>query len=239
MRREYLYFLFGMLIADYGCRKTSSPENSAALNIVNAINNSNPIVTNFTEFNAKGILETSLQFYSTANQIPFASSWESGSYVGKTGLSIAQISDTTTTIWNGHFNLSVGSIQSLFLFGDTSSVDTLFSVDAIPFYPFSDSVAGVRFVNLVRNSQPMSINIQENPPSQTEFTDLDYKRLSSFKAYSANSAVPGYYNFEIRDQATDSLLQSFQWAFVLEKCNTIVIAGSSANGIVVFETNNY
>jgi hypothetical protein len=113
--------------------------------------------------------------------------------------------------------------------GDTISVDTLFTTDVVPYYPPGDSVAGLRFINLTQNSLPMAVNIQGAPPSQTEFVNLGYKQVSAFKSYSANSGVPGYYTFEIRAQASDSLLLTYTWNYQVFKNQTIVIAGSATN----------
>jgi hypothetical protein len=239
MYRIITFSIVIWIISLESCIKTNPPNGSTALNIVNAINNSNAIVTNFTPLNAKGIPVEPLQYYSSANAISQGNDYESGSYIGLTNLSIAQITDTGVTLWNGEFDLQRGSIHSLFFCGDTSSIDTLLTTDAIPYYPYSDSMAGVRFVNLAQGSLPMSVNLQGNPPTQTEFTNVGYKLMSTFKTYSANSSAPGSYNFEIRDQASDSLLAVFSWSYTLEKNNTIYIMGSQGAGFNAAQMNNF
>jgi hypothetical protein len=224
------------------CVKTNGLSGSAALNIVNAVNLSNPLVTNFTPLNPKGGAENPLQYYATANQIGFAGSYESGSYPGIVDLSLSQIDDTSIDLWQGQLNLPSGSIHTLFFAGDTLSMDTLLSTDLIPYYPAGDSVAGLRFVNLVQNGLAISVNIQGNPPTQTEFSDLGFKQISAFKQYSANSNIPGYYTFEIRYQLSDSLLSVFTWNYAIFKNQTVVIAGSQTNDnspIIPFSMNNY
>lgn len=228
-----------------GCKKTTQTNMTpASLNIVNAINGSNPLVTNFSPLGPKDVQSPFVTYYADANQIGYASSWESGSYAGRTYLSLAQTSDTFTTVWSGNLDLPSGTIHTFFLSGDTTRIDTLFSTDLLPYYPSGDSVAGVRFVNLAENSLPMSINIQGNLPTQTEFSGMGYKHISAFKAYAANSTVPGFYNFEVRDQNTDSLLQTYTWNYTLSRNQTIVICGSegAAAGIypiIAFSMNNY
>jgi hypothetical protein len=222
-----------------GCIKTAGVSGAAAFNVVNAVTNSNPLVTNFTPDVANGHSQEALQYYATANQIPFGSFWESGSYTGETVISISQTSDTMTTLWSGTFDLHIGSIHTLFLSGDTAKLDTLFTTDLIPYYPASDSVAGIRFVNLSRGSLAMTVNIAGNSGAQTEFSDLGYKLPSGFKTYNANSSGPGAYNFEIRDQASDSLLTTYSWTYTLEKSNTVIICGSENVGLVVFDMNNF
>jgi hypothetical protein len=239
---KYIYIIAVFLISSFGCIKTNGPSGSASINIVNAVNLSNPLVTNFTPLNSKGGAESLLQYYASANQIGFASSYESGSYTGTVDLSISQIDDTAINLWEGQLNISIGSIHTLFLAGDTLSIDTLLTTDIIPYYPGSDSVAGLRFVNLVQNGLPISVNIQGNPPTQTEFSNLGYKQISVFKQYSANSSIPGYYTFEIRYQLSDSLLSVFTWDYAIFKNQTVVIAGSQSNvnsPITPFSMNNY
>jgi hypothetical protein len=243
MYRIITCFALASSILAMGCIKTNSAQGSAALNIVNAVNSSTPIVTNFTPLNAKGQFTSTLQYYLTANQISSGSSYESGSYVGATWLSVSQISDTAVTLWSGELILPQGSIHSLFFCGDTTAIDTLLTTDLIPYYPNSDSVSGVRFVNLVKGSGPMSVDIQGNPPMQYEFSGLGYKQMSTFKAYNVSSGGPGSYTFEIRDQDTDSLLTTFAWRYTLEKSNTIVIEGSenpnTTTLVEAFQTNNF
>lgn len=239
MRVIYFFFFFSASLISGGCVKTNSPQGSAALNIVNAINYSDPIVTNFTQINSKSPEGPALQYFATANQIGYCSSWESGSYVGPTFLSISQISDTLAYLWSGELNLNPGGIYSLFFCGDTTSVDTLLTSDKVPYYSISDSSAGIRFVNLVKGSLPMSVNMQGNLPSQFEFSSLGYKEMSNFKPYNANSSGPGSYAFEIRDQNSDSLLAVYYWSYILQRNNTVFIAGSRDLGINAYQLNNF
>lgn len=239
----YYFIAYIFLVTCGACKKTTAHYTAgSSLNIINAINGSNPIVTDFQPLGPKGV-QNSLEYYATANSISYASSWESGSYTGNTYLSLSQMPDTMTTLWAGSLNLKPENIYSFFLCGDTTAVDTLFTTDVLPNYIGADSLAGVRFVNLTESSQPMSVNIQGNSPTQTEFSGLAYKQISAFKSYSANSSVPGFYNFEIRDLNTDSLLQTFTWAYTLSRNQTIVICGqegvTSNYPITIFSVNNY
>lgn len=230
-----IIFSFSFLLC---CTKINTRNSFSSLNIINASFNSNPVITNFSQLEPKGPA-TPLQYYATANSIPYGNSWESGSYVGSTNLSLSQSSDTSTSLWSGHLNLQSGYIYSLFIIGDTSNIDTLLITDNIPYYPASDSAIGIRFVNLVQNSYPMTVNIEGNMPDQIEFDNLGYKQISNFKRYSANSSIPGFYNFEIRDKNSDSLLITFSWFYSLQKSNTIVISGTPQFGLSVFPINNY
>jgi hypothetical protein len=243
MKISNCYIIIYFPLLAFACKKeTIKSEGSASLNIVNVVNGTNSLVTNFTTPDAKGN-QPPLQSFGKANQVWYSSYSVSSSYIGETYLSLSQMPDTLSTVWKGSFDLAAGSIYTFFLSGDTSNVDTLFTTDIIPYYPMGDSVAGVRFINLIQGSMPMSVNIQGNPSTQTEFSGLGYRQISAFKSYSANSNIGGTYNFEIRDQYTDSLLQTFPWNYTLRKNQTIVICGqegaSSAYPITVFPMNNY
>ena len=239
MKQIYIYATIFTLLLISGCIKTNSYHGTSALNIVNAVNYSDPMVTNFSKNGVKGTPSSILKYYSTANQIAYGNSWESGSYIGETFLSISQISDTTNVLWNGEINLEVGSIHSLFFCGDTATIDTFFTTDIIPYYRAADSLSGIRFVNLVKGSLPMSVNIQGNSPSLTEFNNLGYKQMSIFKPYNFNSSGPGSYSFEIRDQNSDSILTVFSWSNTLQQSNTVFITGSSSLGINAYQLNNF
>jgi hypothetical protein len=225
-----------------GCVKTARLPGSASFTIINAINGSNPLIPNSTPLDPKGSPTSPLQYYASAAEIPYGTYWE-GSYIGKTTISLSQLSDTLLPLYTGNFNFFSGQVYSLFLSGDTTRIDTLFSVDQIPSYAPTDSVAGIRFTNLISQGLPITINLQGNLPSQTEFNPLPYESLSNFKQFPATETTPSAYTFEIRDQVSDSLLLTFTWNFAVFKNNTIVISGSetaaSQYPISAFLVNNY
>jgi hypothetical protein len=199
---------------------------TASLTIVNAVTGSSSLYTNFGA--TAGKETTSLQWYSTAAEVGHNSWSEFGSYSGIVDLAFSQTTDSLKVIWSGSVTLPIGSINSLFLSGDTTTVDTVTSVDNIPDFPQGDSLAGVRFANLSKGSLPMTVNIKGNPATQTEFSGLGYQQVSAFKSYSAVHSIGGSYSFEIRDQASGNLLATYTWRYTLEKCMTIVITGTSS-----------
>jgi hypothetical protein len=136
----------------------------------------------------------------------------------------------------------------LFLTGaDTNALDYLLTTDSIPFFGPSDSVMGIRFVNLSTGSNPISINL-EGSSNGSEVSNLAYKGITNFKQYVNNSTISDYF-FVIRDVATgDSLTQydflgnysynngyglidPITYDLLTFKCITIVIYGSESNGI--------
>jgi hypothetical protein len=244
MTRYFLLLIFVIpAIGFISCTKFNS-SGSAALSIVNAIDSNSYLITDFEPGGTKGNSGALLQYFATANQIFNGSSWESGSFVGSLSISLFQGTDTVNSLWSGTFNLAPGSIHTLFLSGDTVSVDTLFTTDLIPYYASIDSVAGVRFVNLSRGSLPISVDLQGSSPTQYEFSNLTYRQISGFKQYTAGSnAPPAGYTFEIRDQQSGNLLTTISWSYSLFKNNTIVVGGSenpnTSTPIQAFQVNNY
>jgi hypothetical protein len=233
MKFNNTYFLIGLCLVVIGCAKTNGLKGSASLNIVNAVNGSNPLVTNFTPLNGKGQIESALQYYETANQIVYAGSWESGSYTGLTSLTLSQIDDTTTSIWSGTFNLVIGSMHTLFLIGDTASVDTLFTTDIIAYFSPADSVTGVRFVNLAQYSTPVLVTIQADTTHTPITSNMAYKTMTTFQQLSANSnAQANGYTFEFRDAASDSVLTTYSYAIVPFKSVTICLIGQEGVNVV-------
>jgi len=206
------YILITAILMSFlnACIKTITDPGTSALTIVNAIPNSNALITNFWGNTGSQIQNSdTLQYYSTALQIYYANWSELSSYSGKTTLSLPQISDTTTSLTNLNLNLQIGSIYSLFITGsDTTHVDTLFTKDNIPYYPYSgDSLTGVRFINLSTGSLPILITLQGDTTHTPIANNISYKTVTSFQQLSANSnALLNGYTFEFRDAASDSVI---------------------------------
>ena len=231
----------GVFICMCACHKSTTEVAPASLNIINAIADSQAVIpilnadqpTNYF-VNAEAISYTNAHLYSPPS--------------GSTFINIAQITDTVQVspkfdLFSGTFNLLPGAIYSLFLTGDTTALDTMFVRDNIPPY-YTDSLAGVRFVNLSPGSLPISITIEGNPSSQTEFSGVGYKSITSFKTYAANNSVANSsYLFVVRDQATGDSLASYSWSYTLFKNNTLIISGSESSSsttpLQVFQMNNY
>jgi len=242
LNRCYCCVISGAIIIA-GCVKTSTPPGTSSLTIVNAMNGSSFLLTDFTPLNGKGIPVDQLEYYINAAEIYYSNALEEARG-GETSISLYNYPDTSRSFFAGTFDLGVGKAYSLFICGDTLNTDTLFTKDSIPYYPYSgDSVVGVRFVNLAQNSMQISVNIQGDSLRTNGFSNLYYRDLSSFKSYPATSSIPGYYIFEIRNQSTDSILSTYTWYYDLFKSQTIVIAGSedpaSNFPINVWQYNNF
>jgi hypothetical protein len=201
---------------------------------VHAIANGNPIIPVFSS--------DTVHYYFPASKISYGAA---AVYYPKSGvqpLYVVQSSDTLTRIYNGEVELQEGSMYSLFFAGDTSKPESVLIQDEIPAY--SDSVSGVRFINLSPASAPIKVNIKDKGASQAEFSNIGYKQISEFKPFAATTNIKGsQYIFEIRDQASDSLLLTYTWNYTLYKNKTLVFSGAIQAGkpasLTVFSVNNF
>src|ERR1700753_1848657 len=101
-------FLLGMITL-FSCSKDNTvlPSGGTSITIVNAIVVSSALVPNFN-------YNLPLVYYSTSNsQISYGNSIETGSFSGSVPLSLAQITDTTHTLFKNIVSLPVNTIQSL------------------------------------------------------------------------------------------------------------------------------
>ncbi|HSZ33171.1 MAG TPA: hypothetical protein VK772_07660 [Puia sp.] len=240
-RRTFMLLIMAIQFASTGCIKTATSPGSASLTIVNAVNLSNPLVTNFTPVNEKNGSRIPLEYYSIANQIGYASSYEWGSYINYTSISLSQIEDTFANIWSGTLVLPVGSIHTLFLAGDTTKVDSLFSTDVIPYIAPGDSSTGVRFVNLAQNASSVLVTIQADTTHSPIANNISYKTITPFQQLPADvNALTNGYTFEFRDEATDSILTTvslYNYSYPAQllpfKCETVILIGQAGTSVQV------
>jgi hypothetical protein len=192
--------LFGILLS---CTKEAARPGAAALTIVNAVPDSDPSLLPIFGGTQP------LTWYAFAAQIPYGVSFVTGSYSGTQALTIYHYPDTTehsTPLFDLTLHLPVNTIHTLFLTGTMAAPDTLFTTDALPNFPSSDSSLGIRFVNLSYGSAPVSVNIT-GLAQGSEVNSLPYKGLTGFIHYPATSGVSDY-TFEFRDAASGDLIGS-------------------------------
>jgi hypothetical protein len=227
--------IFAIVTFNCSCKKSgfNSAKPTAALNVINAAPDVPALSVNFTN--------TPIFFAKYQQLVSFGSSWEWGLPPASSPVLLISSSDTSKAFYSGTVDLKAGGIYSMYVLSGSPKGDVLLLEDTIPVY--TDSAAGIRFINLSPDSGPITVNLQGNNPSQMEFIDLTYKQISPFKGYNATSQSGGVYNFEIWSKTSQTLLANFSWYFRLQKNNTIVIAGStdpsSSTPLNVFQVNNY
>lgn len=186
--------------------------------------------------------------------VSFSSSVSFGTWAGSNYITAVSAADTTVSIYSnvtkGRDNLGVGSINTLFLCGNTGSYEGIFIPnDNLPYY--ADSVMGIRFINLSPNSTPVSISIL-TPGAPNEVSNLAYKQMSSFKLYNAGLSVDSI-RFIIKNGATGDSLTKFVLlkgatnsgiAYANHKNLTLVVKGlqgtsSGTNALGMFPVPHY
>jgi len=226
------------LIATIACQKAKVVPAPASITVVNALPENSSIVPMFGS-------DTAGRYYNSPsygnNMVPvwYGTSQLYSPVAGVTPLLVVPSTDTGFQIFKGSLTFNSGDIYSLFLSGDTAHADTMLVKDNIPYY--SDSSAGIRFVNLSTGGKALTINL-DTDPGNMEFPVLGYKGITGFKKYDATMGAGDHYNFEIRDQASGDLLTSFYWSFPRFRNMTVVIAGPAdpSNPIPdVFSVNNF
>ena len=231
---KYLILFCAGIIVFTSCEKnTAGIPQLTSVNIINAVVNT-----------------TSIKVNPFGSPITYATYVDSVKYGGfklyslnagaETPVTIVATTDTTKPLFTASLSLNAGEYYSLFLAGQYPQADTVWIKDAISNY--TDSLVGIRFINLSPNSNAVNVNIKGNS-TQNEVNSLGYKQLTAFKQYSAKSTNPNY-PFEVRDAATNALLTSFTLSYTRFHNHTLVIKGlagvtTGANAFSVFSVNPY
>ena len=218
------------------CIKTSTPPGTSSLTLVNATVGADTLMPNLNEG------KQPLFFYRYAYSLQYGTyefNDEMSFYSGPQHLSLYHYPDTSdhsTPVFDLNLNLPVGSIHTLFLTGTLAKPDTMLVTENIPVYAASDSVAGIRFVNLSAGSGAIRINLK-GQPAGSEVNGLPYKGITEFRRYPAVKSVSSYI-FEIRDAIKDSVITTYTASGVgaygisynpntwINRNNTIAFVGS-------------
>ena len=127
------------------------------------------------------------------------------------------------------------SYYSLYLTGtDSAHVQSVLVKEN--YQNYTDSVAGVRFIDLSPGSNPVSVDIQGNA-NGSEVGNMAYLSYTTFKKYSA-TAANSTYNFEFRDAATGTLIASYSLTTPTFKNVTLALAGLESNATII-QINEY
>jgi hypothetical protein len=231
MKQNVFIILAGILGIISSCKKQFSIVNEQSLSSINVVNAAPDVPSlnpNFTN--------SYPPYYLYQNPVYYGSSFKYSIPASVVPVTIVSSTDTTGYLYSDKITLQPQGIYSLYILGGTSKGDVLFMQDTIPYY--TDSTAGIRFINCLADQQPLTINLQGNDPLQTEFSSIVYKQITPFKPYDA-SVIGGSYTFEIRDPALPDPIATFTWNYKVGKNYTVVISGSQAAGINAFNVNNF
>lgn len=132
-------------------------------------------------------------------------------YAGHIPLAFSPRTDTTEVLCQTDVELEHGNIYSLFLMGTEDEPDYLFQKEEFPpNYAAADSLMGVRFINLSKGSEPISIHLKS--PANEKFEDaLAYKESGDYHTLPMGwSKIPEQrYVFEIWDEASGRVLATY------------------------------
>ncbi len=230
-------FALGLVALISACEKTGtipSVPRPASLTVVNAIPTSAPVIA---------VINTGspITYFNFAIPIGYGSFSEYSPSGGEDTAYVVQGADTLDVgpksaglPFYDILNLKPGGIYSLYLCGaDTSSPDYLLTTDSIPYYGPTDSVMGIRFVNLSTGSNPISINL-EGSANGSEVGSLPYKGIATIKQYTNNSTTVDYF-FVIRDVATGDSLAQFDFLLNGSYNNGFGLTDPITNDLLTFK----
>ena len=185
---------------------------------------------------------TTVRLGSNATNISNNNYAQLGLIAGDNDLYIWPVGDSANPYFTTpKFNAEERAVYSLFLTGTSATPEGFFVKEDIPYR--TDSVAGIRFINLAPNTTGKALNITLSTSSAAnDVSNLTYKQYTEFKDY------PGLYNssytFQIRNDtcaAPKNPLATFSLASsaVPRFANiTLVIRQNGPNGVSVFRVNN-
>lgn len=158
--------------------------------------------------------------------------------------------------FDGTISTAAGDIYSVFLTGQLPNIDNILIKENIP-APYTDSVVGVRVINLSPNSTPFNITLQ-SASTVNVFSSVSYKQLTDFEPIAVKTIIPsGSVSFQVRNGANNALLATYTLptsinstypgiSIAKSRFNniTLVIKGlqgtsSGANALGVFPVANY
>lgn len=106
---------------------------------------------------------------------------------------------------NAKFEIEDRAVYSLYIGGTTTKVEGILVKETLPYY--TDSVCGIRFVNLSPDSNDFNITLSSSP-TENEVSNLTYKQITEFKTYPSKSTNDTY-TFDIRNASDNTLLFSY------------------------------
>ena len=110
------------------------------------------------------------------------------------GINFISAQDTTRVLLQETVRFGEGEIHSLFLAGTGENIESVL-IEDLP-KTFTDSIMGIRFINLSPDSGPISVNVEGE--TNTIGSSLDYRVASDFNELPATREA-GEYTFEFRD----------------------------------------
>jgi hypothetical protein len=160
---------------------------------------------------------------------------QSGQSTLNFGLPAVPATETTTAIpaviyYTQSLAMTNKGNYSLFLTGSSLSALDHVLINETYTPKYTDSVCGVRFINLATGSEPITVNLK-GASNGSEAANLAYKAYSDFKQYPAKRANAKY-TFEFRDASTGILIATYNLPTPYFHNVTLCLNGD-ASGIIL------
>lgn len=230
-----LFTLFFSILILMACSEDDNDfPKVASVKVVNAINGVSSVIVK--------IGDNPITYSTTASKVGFGASKVYGLEAGtQSELQIVPESDSLDIIYSELLNLGPSS-HSLYLIGIAGSEENLLVTD--DFKQFTDSIVGVRFVNLSPNSS--SLNIGISGEATNTVSGLGYKDITDYLEFPAK-AIDGPYAFEFKDAAGNILstysLNLFPPGFTVTPATkrnlTLAVIGLDDTELSITRVNNY
>ena len=188
------------------CVKDVAPKEGVSLIVINAVTGSKPLATNFNGTGPVRFIDTRRVVYGQFSLNSNLFEREAGTVL----LGLYQYPDTLAKdnpLFNLKLDLHAGSMNSLYLSGTVDAPDTMLVRDQLPGFAPTDTSMGLRFVNLSKGSNPVTVQLV-GATTGPEVTALAYKAVSLTKKYPL-IRKKGNYVFEFRDAVTNDLLVTY------------------------------
>ena len=132
---------------------------------------------------------------------------------GTAPLKIYVFPDSLSPAVTQKIDLKAGDIYSLYVTGDRNNIDTLLVKDSIPHVAAKDSMIIVRFVNLIKDGVPLSVNIVDEPAIPA-IENIGYKSVTPYQVFrtkKASTPEECFFYFELRNALTHELISTFKY----------------------------
>ncbi len=208
--KKLTYLLVLTVLGFTACTKTSlsltSPTPLASLNVTNAVVGGSALTLNVV--NGQTVANNSYTQFSLV--------------AGQSKVNLFPATTPNTSYYNQTLPTANGSYYSLFLSGASpSAIDATLIKET--YQNYTDSLCGVRFINLSPGSDPISVNLTGSA-NGSEVSSLAYKAYTDFKQYPAKKTNTSY-AFQVRDATTGNLITSYALTTPYFHNVTIVLRG--------------
>lgn len=206
MLKISFWISLGILLVT-GCKKTRDAQATASLDIIHVVAGAGIMRPSFTETEPKLFRLSRNITYNTFT----AMGNRFGSYIGDTRVRLYVLPDTLEKdlpLIDVRINLQVASINTLLLTGTKTAPDTMLIRETIPYFPDTDSVMAIRFINCASGSGVVNIRVNGGA-AVPELSGLAYRQRSGFKTFPVLSSTKDY-TFEARDAVTGALLATYK-----------------------------